>query len=102
MNKIFKIIYFANVIIIVAALLTPIIELLIDNGSSDGLLLSYYAVSTILSITFCIVFFALNIFGALKYRAHRVRYYTIAFLSSVWIIWGTYQIVYGYLHDVSL
>jgi hypothetical protein len=102
MSKTFRILYIVNLLIIVGGLLTPIFKMLTDVSSAHELLLGYYAVVTVLSVTFCISFFGLNLYGALKYRLHRTRYYIIAIFLCVWIIWGACQIAYGYAHGVAL
>ncbi len=102
MSKRFRILYLANPVVILLGLLYPIIKLVTDPSSLNGLHITYYAVFIMLSVTFCISFFGLNVYGALKHRAHRLRYYAVAIFLFAWIAWGTYQIVYAYMHDISL
>ncbi len=101
MNKTFRVLYFFNVAIIIIALLSPIAELLFFSSSAD-LSLQYFAVLILLSITFCVTFFILNTYGALKYPLYRTRFLIIALLLCAWIILGIYQILYFYLNDISL
>lgn len=102
MNKSFRILYYLNVVFIVFTLLTPIIQLFTGSSSSDELLDKYDGFLILLSITFCVSFFALNVYGALKSKTYRVWYIMIAILFFMWIIWGTYQIVYGYVHNIPM
>lgn len=102
MSKIFRILYTINVVIIVLILLSPIVKLITDHSSVAVLSIGYYAVLLLLSVTFCVSFLGLNIYGALKYKMKRARYYTISIFISIWILWGIYQIVNGYLNDIAL
>ncbi len=102
MSKSFKFVYYLNAVILIIGLLYPIIQLLFGSTSLGEVLYKYYLVFILLSITFCVSFFVLNIYGAIKYRRYKMKYYTIAILFGAWIIWGMYQIAYGYLHDIVL
>jgi uncharacterized membrane protein (DUF485 family) len=102
MSKKFRILYLANLAAILLGLLSPIIRLIADPLSLNVVLLRFYSVLILLSVTFCISFLGLNVYGALKYRPHRARYYAVGIFLLAWIIWGTYQIVYAYVHDISL
>jgi len=101
-SKAFNILYYTNAFIIVLALISPIINLLVDKGYSERIILGYYAVLILLAVTFCISFFVLNFYGALKYKRNRMRYIVVLSFIFLWIIWGSYQIIYGYLYDVTL
>ena len=101
MGKNIKIIYFVNFAIILIALFMPIMNLLLDSSYSNKIHTGYYAVFAILSITFCIPFFGLNLYGVLKYKEKRA-YVIITILLAIWIIWGIFQILNGYFHDISL
>jgi hypothetical protein len=102
MGKKFKVIYFTNLAIIIIALFTPIMNLLSDDSYSDTMLIGYYAVFTMLSITFCASFFALNIYRIHKDKQHKLRYTVITILMSIWIIWGTFQLFNGIIYDIVL
>ena len=99
MTKKFKIVYFTNLVIIIIALFTPIINLLSDAYYLDKMQIGYYAVFTMLSITFCASFFGLNIYGILKYKQYKYRYAMITILLSMWMIWGLFQVLNGFFHD---
>lgn len=102
MNRRFSILYFGNLTIIIIALLAPVTNLLIHPSVSRVLTMQYYAVLIVLSVTFCISFLCLNIYGALKQQSQRSKYIAVIILLSLWIIWGAYQIIYGYQHEMSL
>lgn len=102
MKKIFKYIYFTNLVIIIIALLIPIVKLLFDNSYLDKIHIGYYAVLTLLSITICITFIGLNLYGLIKYKQHRWKYTVITILLLIWIIWGAYQIINGFFHGIVL
>ena len=102
MSKRFWVFYTLNVATIFIGLLAPVVKLLANRSSSYQLQLGYYAVLIALSVTLCIPFLCLNIYGAVKCKRYRARYYSIAALLVAWIIWGIYQIVYAYLHDISI
>jgi hypothetical protein len=98
----FKILYFVNLAIILFALSTPIIEHAFATWEYPWLIMKYYIVGIVLSVTFCVSFLCLNVYGVVKFQQHRVRYLLVVILMSVWIISGVYQWVYLFVHDVPL
>jgi heme/copper-type cytochrome/quinol oxidase subunit 4 len=99
MSWIFKILYVVNFAIIVSALLAPIVESTVKTGDYDWQL-TYYGIVVLLSITFCISFLCLNVYGFVKDKQYRIRYFWIAIFISVWVIFGTYQLLYAYMHEM--
>lgn len=102
MKKIFRQVYLINLIIIIIGILTPIVKFLFDRSYLDKIIIGYYAVFTLLSITFCLTFLVMNLYGLLKDKQHRRRYLITTILLFIWIIWGTYQIFNGYYQNIVL
>ena len=90
MKKGFKILYFVNLGIILLALLSPIVEWT-SHTAEYNWQMTYYAVVIGLSVTFCISFLGLNIYGITKYEQHRTKY--------LWItIFFLYGLSMGYIN----
>jgi hypothetical protein len=96
MSRKIKILYFANLAIILLGLVSPVIELIVRGRPPESLLMSYYAVLIALSMTFCVTFLALNVYAVLKYKTRKARYYAISATMLIWIFCGVYQFAYGY------
>jgi predicted nucleic acid-binding Zn ribbon protein len=100
MTKTFRLLYFANAAIIVLGLLSPLFAKYIRGEDNDASLMQWYAVAIVLSVTVCIPFLGLNVYGAVRYRRDRMKFSAVAILLSAWVFWGVYQFVYAYIHDI--
>jgi hypothetical protein len=87
--KTFRILYFINLIIIILFLLFPIIEnvFMFKKIMFRDIGLPLYGILLILSLSFCITFLLLNIWGIIINR-RKVIYGIIIFILLIWIIWG--------------
>jgi hypothetical protein len=99
-SGVFKILYVVNLTIIILALVTPIIEATTTTGEYNWQM-KYYAVVVLLSITFCISFLGLNVYGFVRHGQYRIKYLWTTILISAWVLFGVYQLGYGYMHDIS-
>jgi hypothetical protein len=98
----FKLLYFLNLLVLVVALLLPIGELIGKDGSYDKMMFGYYVLLMAGSVTVCITFLLLNIYGLVKYKRYRARFLVATILDCGWIVVGSYQLVYAYMHDVVI
>ena len=100
MSKVFKILYITNLLIIILSLLSPILEW--NTKADTNLELSYFATFIVLSITLCISFIGLNLYGLFKYKIHRKKFLIVTILMGIWIAVGVYQLVYSYVNNIIL
>ncbi len=100
MSKTFHFVYFANLGLIVLALLTPLVEWAGHTGGYPWAM-KYYAVTLLLSVTLFVLFLGLNVYATIKGIRHRGRYLSAAILTLLWIACGVYQIVYAYSHEIA-
>ena len=91
-GKIFKILYFLNLLIIVFGLLFPLVEnvFLLKEITFKDTGLSLYGVLIILSISFCLSFLILNIWGVML-RKNKLVYGVVTAILIIWIVWGLNQ-----------
>jgi hypothetical protein len=102
MSRTFRILYGTNAAIITLGLFMPILKVIEGDHSLNELAFSYWALSMALSVTFCPIFLALNLFAAFRDKEHRQRYFIIAVLLLAWNVFGAYQLVYVYVHDIPI
>jgi hypothetical protein len=102
MSKRFRLLYFTNASLLVLACAIPIATLFIRGESEGSLLLNYYAVAVVLSVTLCVSFLALNLYRIRRSNQHRIFFWTVSVFLLVWIVWGACQIVHAYTHGVTL
>jgi hypothetical protein len=100
MKKPFRIVYFANLVVILLALLSPLIEWT-TRFHDYNWAMKYYAICVLLSVTFCVPFFGLNVYGSIADKQHRTIYLCAAVFVSGWIVSGVYQLVYAYSHEIG-
>jgi len=101
MNRIFKILYFTNLTIIILSLLSPVVNWATKTGEYNWSL-AYYSILILGSFTFCVSFIFLNIYGMIKYKVHRLRFLLISIIIGLWIVAGIYQFIYQYTHDITI
>jgi len=96
-NKLFKSLYIINLIIILIALLYPLgVKLLVyPKTTFSVLLLQYYGVVILLSLSFCITFLLINIWGFIIHKTNRLPYVITTTVLLIWIIWGIIRYNYG-------
>jgi hypothetical protein len=86
-KKIFKILYIINSLLIVIPLLIPLFIKLFNSSYNDTSLL-YYAIFTLLGVSFCISFFGINIWALLLYKKQWYIYSIVIIIMAVWITLG--------------
>jgi len=98
-NKIFKVCYFINLIIIAGILIYPLISMIISNekDSFELFILQIYAFAILLAFTFCITFLGLNIWGVFINYKYRIIHILVIVIMLIWILWGIYQYHHGVL-----
>lgn len=80
--RLFKLIYTINSVIIIGSVFWSFL------GNEP--LLSLYYTLLLLSVSFCLSFLFINIWGIFINRGHSVVYVSLSLLLIVWIGWGLY------------
>lgn len=95
-NKLFKILYILNLLIIILILLFPIIENIFTYKkiTTKDIGLPLLGSILILSVSFCVTFLLLNIWG-IKVKKNKPMFGIIILILLVWIIWGGYYLIKG-------
>gem|GEM_PF-5895424 len=88
-SKTFRRLYLANVFVIIVIAAVPVVGALLyaPEAPLSGLLLSAIAGVT----PFLFPFLVLNIWGAVRHKPYRWWHLILAFLSTVWIVFGVYE-----------
>ncbi|MFO7526853.1 MAG: hypothetical protein R6W68_15475 [Ignavibacteriaceae bacterium] len=100
MNKIFKILYFFNLFLLLVGLFSPIVKYFTYDNSQYDILYEYWLISMLTSITVCIPFFLLSIYGMIKYKQYITSFLIATILVSIWMVTGIYQLIYAYNKEI--
>ena len=102
MKTSFKILYFLNLSILIFGLIWPFVKYIFNAIVYNEMLFEYWIILMLGSVTVCISFLILNIYGMIKYKHYSTRFLFAIILISVWMVTGIYQLLYVYINDVPV
>ncbi len=84
-SRVFRILYFAVIVLIVAILVIAITSGLgsEDDPIGTALMLGFLTIISA-GLPLSLIFLVLNVWGLVKYKAHRIRYGIVIVLTLVW------------------
>lgn len=102
MKPSFKIFYLLNLSILIFVIIWPIGKYIAKANLYNEMLFEYWIILMVSSVTICLTFLALNIYGIIKYKNYRIRFLIAIILVFVWIVTGIYQLLYVFINEVPI